>query len=100
MATSILRNRQRDAARIISRFVGFIDEDFVIDILKISPKYCAKVTDEYILSTMAFVRVLKSLGYISRDISAGEIFDTSLIEKVHPEEGHYDSGKGPGADAA
>jgi NitT/TauT family transport system substrate-binding protein len=89
MATSILRHKQRDAARTISRFVGFVEEDLVLDALKISPKYCAKVTEGYISSTMAFVRVLKSLGYISREISVHEIFDTSLIDKIHPEEGHY-----------
>ncbi len=92
-ATAILRNKQSEAAGIISRFVGFLDEAFVLDALKISPKYCAKLTGAYILSTMAFVEVLKSLGYIRREISSHEIFDTALIDKIHPEEDHYDSGR-------
>jgi NitT/TauT family transport system substrate-binding protein len=88
MATAILRNKQSEAARIISRFVGFLDEAFVLDALKISPKYCAKLTGAYILSTMAFVKVLKSLGYIRREISSNEIFDTALIDRIHPEGDH------------
>jgi NitT/TauT family transport system substrate-binding protein len=99
MATSILRHKQRDAARTISRFVGFVEEDLVLDALKISPKYCAKVTEGYISSTMAFVRVLKSMGYINREISVHEIFDTALIDKIHPEKDHYAFSENPGEDA-
>jgi len=91
-ATSILRNKQREAARIISRFTGFADEELVLNALKISPKYCAKLTEGYISSTMAFARAMISLGYIRREISTHEIFDTSLIDKIHPEEDHYTAG--------
>jgi NitT/TauT family transport system substrate-binding protein len=96
MATAILRNNQLEAARIISRFIGIVDEDLVLDAITISPKYCAKLTGEYISSTMAFVKHMKSLGYISREISSREIFDTSLIDKIHPEGDHYDAGGNQG----
>ena len=92
IATSVLRDKHQEAAGIISRFVGFVDEELVLTALKISPKYCAKVTAGYISATMAFVRAMLSLGYIRREIAAHEIFDTSLIDKIHPEEDHYTAG--------
>jgi NitT/TauT family transport system substrate-binding protein len=88
-ATAFFRNNPTDAAKIIADYIGIVDEAFIMDTLKISPKYCAQITNEYISSTMEFVKVLKKLGYISREVSSGEIFDTSLIKKIHPEEDHY-----------
>ena len=89
MATSFLRNNEREAAKMISRFIGFAEEELVLDALKISPKYCAKLTGEYIASTMAFVSVMLELGYLQREISVRDVFDTSLIDEIHPEEDHY-----------
>ena len=88
-AATFLRNSPEEAAKIISDYVGIVDRDFVLDTLKISPKYCAQITDEYITSTLEFVKILKQLGYISREISSEEIFDTSLIKKIHPAKAHY-----------
>jgi NitT/TauT family transport system substrate-binding protein len=91
-ALFFLRNRPVEASRIISDCVGVVDEDLVLDTLMISPKYCACLTDGYIASTMEFAKVLKGLGYINRDVSTDEIFDTSLIKKIHPEKDHYGDG--------
>jgi len=91
-ATSMLRNEPVEAAKTISNYVGFIDIDFVLETLRISPKYCAQITDGYISSTMEFVKALKRLGYIRREISQDEIFDTSLIKKIHPSKDHYSNG--------
>lgn len=91
-ATALIRNAPWQAAAMISDYVGFIDPEFVMDTLRVSPKYCAQLTDEYILSTLEFVRVLKELGYIGRDIFPDEIFDPSLIRKIHPEKDHYGEG--------
>jgi NitT/TauT family transport system substrate-binding protein len=91
-ASSFLRNRPVEASRIISDYVGVVDNDFVLDTLMISPKYCVCLTDKYIASTMEFVKALKRLGYINREISTDEIFDTSLIRKIHPEKDHYGDG--------
>jgi hypothetical protein len=41
---------------------------------------------------MDFVKALKKLGYIKRELDRDEIFDTSLIEKVHPGKDHYGDG--------
>jgi NitT/TauT family transport system substrate-binding protein len=91
-ANDFLRNRTSEAAKHISDYVGFIDEDFVLDILKVSPKYCAQITDEYIASTVDFVKALKRLGYIAREFSIDEIFDISLIRKIHHSKDHYGDG--------
>jgi NitT/TauT family transport system substrate-binding protein len=88
-AAAFLRNSPEDAAGIIADSVGVVDKELVLDAISISPKYCACITDDYIASTMEFVKVLKALGYINREIASGEIFDTSLIKKIHPEMAHY-----------
>ena len=88
-AAASLRNNPSEAAKTISDYIGIVDQDYVLDILKVSPKYCACLTDEYIAATMDFVRALKELGYIKREIGSGEIFDKSLIDTVHPEKDHY-----------
>ncbi|MEJ2685309.1 MAG: ABC transporter substrate-binding protein [Candidatus Sulfobium sp.] len=89
-ATSSLRDDPAGAAEVISDYVGFIDRKFVLDTLMLSPKYCAQLTDDYVAASMEFVKVLKGLGYISREIPKDEIFDLSLIRKIHPEKDHYE----------
>jgi NitT/TauT family transport system substrate-binding protein len=91
-AESALRNDPAGAARAIADHVGIIDREFVLETLRVSPKYCAALTKGYIASTMAFVKALRKLGYIKRKLDKDEIFDTSLIEKVHPEKDHYGDG--------
>jgi NitT/TauT family transport system substrate-binding protein len=88
-AEMILRNDPVDAARTIADHVAVIEREFVLETLQVSPRYCAQLTPEYISSTMAFVNALKQLGYIKRELTQSEIFDTSLIVKIHPEKNHY-----------
>jgi NitT/TauT family transport system substrate-binding protein len=91
-ASGQLRADPRRAAEIIARHVGVIDRDFVLDTLRISPHYCAQLTEGYIASTMLFVGTMQRLGYLKRDVKQEEIFDRSLIDTVHPELDHYDEG--------
>jgi len=91
-ATAFIRREPRMASRRISAFVGIIDEDFVLDTLRVSPKYCAQLTEGYIASTMRFVPVLKRLGYIQNDIAEDRIFSRGIIERIHPEKDHYGDG--------
>lgn len=93
-ATAFLRDRPDEAAEIISRFIGFIDAGFVLETLRMSPKYCADLTEGYMQATLDFVGSLRRLGYIKRDIRRDEIFDVSLIRTVHPGPAHY--GGAPG----
>jgi NitT/TauT family transport system substrate-binding protein len=91
-ATSLIRKKPWDVAKMISDYIGFIDAAFVFDTLKVSPKYCAQLTDEYIFTTMEFVKVMKKLEYIAEEISPDDIFDTSIIRKIHFEKDHYSDG--------
>lgn len=91
-ATAFMRARPGEAAALISSYIGVVDADFVLDTLKVSPKYCAQLTEEYIGSTMKFVRSMKKLGYIRRELAGDEIFDTSLMREIHGGSHHYEDG--------
>lgn len=93
-ATRFLRESPAEAAEVIARFVGFIEPGFVLETLRMSPKYCADLSAEYMQATLAFVGCLRRLGYIAREISGEEIFDVSLIREVHPEPSHYEAAPG------
>ena len=91
-ATAFIRREPANAAQVIADFVSIVDKDFVLDTLRISPKYCAGLSDEYIASTMKFVPVLKKLGYIEAEVPQEKIFSRDLIERVHPGKDHYSDG--------
>jgi NitT/TauT family transport system substrate-binding protein len=91
-ASNFIRTRPADAAGIVSRLTGIVDKDFVLDAYRVSPKYCAALSPEFIGSTMAFVTVLHRLGYISRDLSESEIFERRFIDETHKEPSHYNLG--------
>ncbi len=91
-ACQMIRNDPRSAASIVARTTGMVDQDFVLDTYRISPKYCASLPPEYVSSTMKFVRTLHELGYISHPVGEHAIFDQSLIRTVHPESHHYNDG--------
>ena len=93
-AEASLRDDPEGAARAIAGYVGIIDQEFVLETLRVSPRYCSKLTRGYISSTLRFVKALKRLEYIRREIPREEIFDTTLIDAVHPLKDHY--GDSPG----
>lgn len=88
-ACNFIRRKPGAAARIVSGLIGIVDEDFVRDAYRISPKYCAALSRDFVDSTMAFLPVLRRLKYISRNLSEGDIFQHSFIDKVHKEPPHY-----------
>lgn len=91
-ASNFIRKKPGEAASIVSKLTGIVDEDFVMEAYAISPKYCASLSRDYVDSTMAFVPVLRRLKYISREPSEGDIFNRSFIEQVHREPPHYNAG--------
>jgi len=90
-ASNFIRKKLEEAARMVSTLTGIVDEDFVLDAYRISPKYCSMLSLGFVSSTMDFVPVLYRLKYISRIISHNDIFDFSFINIVHKEPHHYDS---------
>jgi len=87
-----IRHDPAACARVVAGTTGMVDEAFVLETYRISPKYCAALPPEYIASTMKFARTLEALGYISRPVSEEECFERSLIEAVHKEPHHYAAG--------
>ncbi|MDH5510752.1 MAG: ABC transporter substrate-binding protein [Nitrospinota bacterium] len=92
--TGFIKTRPKEAALATAGLVGMAPPEFFEYSYQISPRYCAALPDSYITSTMKFVETLGRLGYISRLVDAGEIFDKSFIEITHPEPDHYDNPQG------
>ncbi len=88
-ACALIRNDPKRAARIASKTVDFVDEDFALRVFGISPRYCASLPAEYIKSTMACIPTMIELGYIRKAPAEKDIFDRSFITRVHPRPAHY-----------
>jgi NitT/TauT family transport system substrate-binding protein len=88
-ASKLIREKPQEAARIVANITGIVDEQYVLDCYRISPRYCAALSPEFIAATMRFAPVLFALGYASRPLIESEIFDRRLIDAVHPEPPHY-----------
>ncbi len=88
-ASLMLRESPSKAANIISNTFDILTEKYVSDVLKISQKYCIALSGGFINSTMEFVRALKDLGYIKKELRTRDIFNLSFVQKVHPEPEHY-----------
>jgi NitT/TauT family transport system substrate-binding protein len=88
-ATRTLRTDPWTSAEVISGYVGFIEPDFIREALALSPRYCAQLSDGFMASSMEFVSALVRLGYIDREPERGEVFDPTLINKIHGPGDHY-----------
>jgi NitT/TauT family transport system substrate-binding protein len=88
-ASKLLRNSQSTAAELISRSFGILTKSYVKSVLGISPKYCIALTEDYVKTTMEFVKILYKLGYISEVLTIEDIFDFRFVERLHPDENHY-----------
>jgi NitT/TauT family transport system substrate-binding protein len=80
-AIAFMKECADEAAEIIAEVVGLIDKEFVLKTFSLSPKYDADITPEFIESTMAFIPVLRQLGYISRDLGVTDIFDLKFCDR-------------------
>lgn len=88
-ACNLIINEPRSAARAVSAQVKVVDEEFVLEVFSVSPRYCAALPSEYITSTMDFIPVLKRMGYLERDLTVEDVFDLGYIQSAHPEQHHY-----------
>lgn len=86
----VIKKKPAEAARISSEVVNVVGPQFFTECYKVSPRYCAAISDEYANTTMEFVAALRDGGYIERDVEEDEIFDRVFIDEVHPEPHHYD----------
>ncbi|WP_135612651.1 ABC transporter substrate-binding protein [Methanococcoides sp. AM1] len=81
-ACEFIRENAEEASRLVAKTIEIIDADFVNDMYKVSPKYSAGISEEYISSTMKFVDVLNELGYISKKLEQKDIFDLRFVEHL------------------
>ena len=88
-ACNQIREHPAEAADIVAGTLKVVDGSFVREVFALSPRYCASLPDGYRRSTMAFVAPLKKLGYLTGDLSEADIFNTSIIETIHPDPDHY-----------
>jgi len=88
-ASLMLRESPSGAAEIISTTFEILTKNYVSAVLEISPKYCIALSEGYVKSTMEFVKTLKGLGYIKKNLNISDIFDFKFIQEVHPESEHY-----------
>jgi len=89
-ACNLAREKPQEAAKMATRAIGILDKNFLLDVLKVSPKYCASLPKEYVESALAFVPVLRGMGYISKPLGKPDVFQTDIIERIHKEKPHYD----------
>jgi NitT/TauT family transport system substrate-binding protein len=88
-ASNLIKTRPEKAAEIVIKEVEVVSKDFVLKTYKISPKYCASISKEYIESTLKFISILNELGYMQGNLKKEDIFNTQFIKKVHTEPTHY-----------
>ena len=88
-ACNLIREDPERAARTTVKALPGLDDDFVRQVYAVSPRYCASLPDAYIRSTLAFIPVLKSMGYLDAPLGPEGIFETGLIRKVHSDTQHY-----------
>lgn len=89
-ACKLLRENPKETAGLVHSVMRVIDEGFALEVIEISPKYCAAIPNEYIESSMAFVPALREMGYLTRELETEDVFFTGAIKRVHPGRHHYD----------
>jgi len=89
VAATMIRKDPVRASKRISKVFKIINEKYVQDVFKISPNYCIALNEEYVTSTMMFVKILHELNYIKKPLQVTDIFNFEFVEKIHPEKNHY-----------
>ncbi|HJX24477.1 MAG TPA: ABC transporter substrate-binding protein [Candidatus Bathyarchaeia archaeon] len=89
-ACNLIRKDPRTAARMAAEATGIMNEEFILQVFKVSPKYCASLPLEYTNSTMAFVPALQRMGYIAKALKEHDVFHKRIIECIHKEPPHYE----------
>ena len=88
-ASNLIITSPGEAASVIADEIKVVDVGFVLQVLSLSPRYCASVPQPYIDATMDFVPVLKQMGYLHMDLSQEDVFELRFIKSIHPEGHHY-----------
>ena len=81
-ATDEIKSNSDEAAKVVSKLIGIVDEDFVKEVYRVSPKYFINLTDEFINSTKEFIGALVKLNYIKEPVSTDDVFDFRIIKAI------------------
>lgn len=87
--TQFLKRFPKEASEILSSIVRIVEPELILEVIQLSPHYCAMLTDDFISSTMRLMEEMNRLGYINRRLKEEEIFYPKIIKQLHPREGHY-----------
>jgi NitT/TauT family transport system substrate-binding protein len=90
-ACNLIRGSPERAARLTAAALPGLDESFVREVYPVSPNYCASLPRAYVESALRFLPVMNQLGYLSGSPGPEAVFESALIEKVHPDPHHYSS---------
>jgi NitT/TauT family transport system substrate-binding protein len=90
-ASHLLRKSKEVAANYICKSIDVLNnqEQFVKNVLAVSPKYCVALSKGYLDSTELFIDILHRLGYIGKKLKVEEFCDFQFVKELHPEEHHY-----------
>ncbi|MHA1148598.1 MAG: ABC transporter substrate-binding protein [Promethearchaeota archaeon] len=88
-ACFLLRKNPKKASEIIASSFDIIPASYFYEIIRISPKYCITLSDDYIRSTILFIKELFKSGYILREYKRDEIFYDEFVHQIHPEKQHF-----------
>jgi NitT/TauT family transport system substrate-binding protein len=89
-ACNLIRKNPLKAAEIAADTLGMVGKSFVLEVYRVSPKYCSSLSKQYTESTLSFVPFLQKTGYINKPLAVDDVFYKSLTERIHPEKPHYD----------
>jgi len=88
-ACNLIRRKPLEAAEVAAKAIGIVDKGFILEVFKVSPKYCASLSSAYVESTLAFVPAMQKMEYISKSLGKVDVFQTDIIERIHREKPHY-----------
>jgi NitT/TauT family transport system substrate-binding protein len=76
-----------------------LDKKIIMTSFDLAPRYCAKISEDYIQASEKFSRSLYESGYAKNILTREEIFDLRFINDVHPEKEEEGVGKVPKEEA-
>lgn len=91
-ASALIRTRPGEAARRVAESVEIADAAFVEATYRLSPRYCAALSEPFVAASLAFLPALGRLGYLERPVRPDAVFERGPISETHPGPAHYDDG--------
>ncbi len=88
-ACNLIRTAPDEAARIVAGEITVVDAGFIRNVFAVSPHYCSALPQQYRDAAMAFVPVLQNQGLLAGNLARTDVFDLSIISKMHPGPHHY-----------